>query len=230
MRTLRNLNKIIRSWIVLLSTCLYTVNVGGERSAVRATLPEQPRHQHHDWGGGPESIKYWMVYGRPGFLDVVWFGSSPPPPPISKLDWRDTRRLRKRDNLQGGDGGEGGGGAKNHRMARKPGPLNYSILFVCGVAFFEKTAFREVCLRCFFEMHRYAYYNDKHFICVNFAFSFNRKDWRELHPFSRIYTICKRAGANLVSTRIYRYKFIKPKAFALANGVLNSSSALWLGH
>ncbi len=57
--------------------CLYTVNAGGERSAVRAALPKQPCHQHHDWGVGPESIKYWMVYRRPGFFDVAWFGSSP---------------------------------------------------------------------------------------------------------------------------------------------------------
>ncbi len=51
--------------------------------------------------------EYWTIYGGPGFLAVVWFASSPtpPPPPLSKLDKRHTARLRKRDNLLTGEGG-----------------------------------------------------------------------------------------------------------------------------
>ncbi len=50
------------------------------------------------WNLSPR--EYWMVYRGPGFLAVIWFGSSPmhpSPTPVSKLDRRHTGRLM-RDN------------------------------------------------------------------------------------------------------------------------------------
>jgi hypothetical protein len=65
-----------------------------------------------------------MIYRGAGFLAVVGFGSkstpSPPTHPFSKLDWRHTGRLRKKDSLLTG---EGAGVEPNHTTARKPGPL-----------------------------------------------------------------------------------------------------------
>ncbi len=131
----RNLNEIVRSWIRLRSTCLYTVNIGGEWSAVWAALPEQPRHQHHDWGVG--SREYWMVYGRPGRLAGVWFSSSLPPPPVSKLDWRHKKPEKERQ-LADGRRGERVWEEPNLRTERKPGPLNHSILSVWVYRFSRK--------------------------------------------------------------------------------------------
>jgi hypothetical protein len=48
-----------------------------------------------------EGIEYWMIYRGPGFLAVVWFGSSltPFPPPVrNKPDRRHTGGMIKRDN------------------------------------------------------------------------------------------------------------------------------------
>ncbi len=58
----------------------------------------------------------WTIYRGSGFLAVLWFGSSPIPPLLSrhKLGRRHTGRLRKRDNLLTGKGGKGVGGAKWH--------------------------------------------------------------------------------------------------------------------
>ncbi len=50
--------------------------------------------------------EYWMMYRRPGFLAVVWFGSSPPPPLPSVTS---PRRLRKRYNFLTGEVEKGGG-------------------------------------------------------------------------------------------------------------------------
>jgi len=45
--------------------------------------------------------EYWFIYRLPGFLPIVWFGSSPTPPqppyPVNKLDRKYTGRLRKRE-------------------------------------------------------------------------------------------------------------------------------------
>jgi hypothetical protein len=50
-----------------------------------------------------------MIYGEPGLLAVVWFGSSPTPSPslVIMLDRQHTGRLRKRDNVLTGDVGRG---------------------------------------------------------------------------------------------------------------------------
>ncbi len=46
---------------------------------------------------------YWLIYRGPGlFLPSYELAPTPPPPtpsPVSKLNWRHTGRLRKRDNL-----------------------------------------------------------------------------------------------------------------------------------
>ncbi len=77
----------------------------------------------------PYSVReYWMIYRGPGFLAVVWFGSSPTssPPPFPSVcsngdtDWeRVTTCWRER-------------WGPNQTTARRPGPLlsvRYSLLF-----------------------------------------------------------------------------------------------------
>ncbi len=49
-----------------------------------------------------ETRDYWIIYRGPGFLAVLWFGSSPTPsnPPLPSVCWTgDTQGLRNRDNL-----------------------------------------------------------------------------------------------------------------------------------
>jgi hypothetical protein len=67
------------------------------------------------------SREYWMIYRGPGFLVVVWFGSSAPST-VRKLDRRNAGRARKRNNLQTGEEGEGEGEEPNHKTARKLDP------------------------------------------------------------------------------------------------------------
>ncbi len=49
--------------------------------------------------------EYWMIYRGLRILAVVWFGFTPPP--LSKLDRRQTGRPRMRDTLLTGEGGKG---------------------------------------------------------------------------------------------------------------------------
>ncbi len=66
-------------------------------------------------------------YRRPGILAVVWFGSSPIPPPhptpspVSKLYRRHTGRQKERQ-LADRKRGDGVREEPNHTRARKPGP------------------------------------------------------------------------------------------------------------
>ncbi len=62
----------------------------------------------------------WMIYRGPGFLAVVWFGSSCPfpPSPVSKLDRRHTRRR----------GGGVGRGAESYHRRKVWSSINHSIL------------------------------------------------------------------------------------------------------
>ncbi len=57
---------------------------------------------------------YWIIYRRPGFLAIVPLSPSHPSP-VSKVDFRHTRRLRKRDNLLTGGRGGSGEGANSYR-------------------------------------------------------------------------------------------------------------------
>jgi hypothetical protein len=65
-----------------------------------------------------------MIEGS-GFLDVVWFGSSPTAShsSISKLDQRHIGLDREREITYGRERGKGVGKEPNHTTARKPGTL-----------------------------------------------------------------------------------------------------------
>ncbi len=56
------------------------------------------------------------IYRAPGFLAVVWFGSSPTPSssPVSKLNWRHRGRLKKWANLLTGEEWKGVGEESIH--------------------------------------------------------------------------------------------------------------------
>ncbi len=49
-------------------------------------------------------IENWIIFRIPGFLAIVWFGSSPTSLPVSKLDRRHTVLPEKRENLLTGEG------------------------------------------------------------------------------------------------------------------------------
>ncbi len=76
--------------------------------------------------------EYWMLYSEPGFLVVVWFGSSPhstpssgSPSPVRKLDRRRTGRLRKIDNLLTGQVGEGWRAGRIQIIRRREALVHY---------------------------------------------------------------------------------------------------------
>ncbi len=61
---------------------------------------------------------------------VIWLLAHPlPPSPVSKLDWRHTRRQRKRDKLLIGEGGKGVSEEPNHKTSRKQKSLLLYISF-----------------------------------------------------------------------------------------------------
>ncbi len=88
-----------------------------------------------DWNniGGELSREYWMVYRGPGFLAVIWVGSSPTPPPspVSKLERRRTGRLRKRAKLPTEEGGKRAGEEPNRRRPRESLVLYKSVNTLC---------------------------------------------------------------------------------------------------
>ncbi len=63
-----------------------------------------------------------MIYRGPSFVAVVWFGSSPFSP-VSKLDWRQTARQRKRDNLLTGHWGREW--TRSQIIRRRESPILY---------------------------------------------------------------------------------------------------------
>ncbi len=74
------------------------------------------RWTHRGWGGGgwlwqkDSNREYYMIYRGPGFLVVVWFGSSPTPSPLSRQQVRPAATHRKtKKERQLGDGREGVG-------------------------------------------------------------------------------------------------------------------------
>ncbi len=74
--------------------------------------------------------KYWMLYRGPGCLSVVWFGSSPPPPPspVSNLSLLHCLPVCRRSTLPTGEGGGGGGGAKSYDGETAWSSIYHSIL------------------------------------------------------------------------------------------------------
>ncbi len=73
-----------------------------------------------------------MAYGLAGEYHIGWFIEDQAfsqsydlalPPPVSKLDWLHTGRLRKRENPAYERGGQGVDKEPNQTTARKPDPL-----------------------------------------------------------------------------------------------------------
>ncbi len=84
--------------------------------------------------GGPANLfrEYWMIYRWPAFSRSCDLAPRPPPPPSLpsvKFDWRQTGRLRKRDNMLT-ENGWGGGGARTKLNFRQKArsSINHSIL------------------------------------------------------------------------------------------------------
>ncbi len=67
--------------------------------------------------------EYWMIYGGPGFLAVVWFGSTPPSP-LSNLD----RKTEKERQLAEERGWEVGEGAKSYNGENAWSSIYHSII------------------------------------------------------------------------------------------------------
>ncbi len=79
--------------------------------------------------------EYWMIYGGPGFLVVVWSGSTPlqPPPlrfPVSKLSLLHSLPVYRWSSLLTGEvGGKGGGGGAKSYDHMKAWPSLYHSIF-----------------------------------------------------------------------------------------------------
>ncbi len=74
-------------------------------------------------------IEYWTIYRWPGFLAVVWFGSTPTPSPLlSASSTGDTQETEKERQFADGRFGKGMGVEPKHTTARKHWPsINHSI-------------------------------------------------------------------------------------------------------
>ncbi len=70
-----------------------------------------------------ETRDYWIIYRGPGFLAVLWFGSSPTPSPVSLLYRRHTGAEIERQFTDGRRGWEGDVKEPNYMSSRKLGPL-----------------------------------------------------------------------------------------------------------
>ncbi len=73
------------------------------------------------------SREYWRIYREPGCLAVVWFGSSPtpPPPPVSELDLRLKGRLKRESTCWlERVGGWGGRGAESYNGEKAWSSIN----------------------------------------------------------------------------------------------------------
>jgi hypothetical protein len=86
------------------------------------------------WPLWPVMVKtreYWMIDRGPGFLLVVWFGSSPipfPPPSLSRLSLFLSLPVCRRSSLPTGGGGGGARGAKSFDREKERFSINHSIL------------------------------------------------------------------------------------------------------
>ncbi len=95
--------------------------------------------------------EYWMIYRWPGFLAVVWFGSSPTPfsplPSESCLSLFLCLPICRRSSFPTGEGPERAGEEPDHTTTSKPGQwscINHSILSDlkysgCWEAYFSST-------------------------------------------------------------------------------------------
>ncbi len=74
--------------------------------------------------------EYWKIYRGPGYLAVIWFGSSPAPPPLPSVSSGNTQEERQLAELRGG-GGEG----PNHTTARMKArsSINHSLFSALGI-------------------------------------------------------------------------------------------------
>ncbi len=98
-------------------------------------IVKDPSH----WGSGLHTCigqprEYWMIYRGPGFIAVVWFGSSPNPSPsrprppsVSCLVSLSQSSCISPVELTDGRGGRGGGGAKSNDDEKAWSPINHSI-------------------------------------------------------------------------------------------------------
>ncbi len=107
--------------LILCTHLLRLVKSNSDRDSIRklefSNFPSRSLHS-----------KYWMIYRGPGFLVVVWFGSSPTPSPPLPTDLQEVVSLSQTScvspvELTDRRGG-GGGGEPSHTTTRKHGPLH----------------------------------------------------------------------------------------------------------
>ncbi len=73
--------------------------------------------------------EYWMIYRRPGFLAIVWFGSSPIPFPLSRQQVVSLSHTSCASSVHRAFWREGGGGVvKSYDKEKAWSSINYSIL------------------------------------------------------------------------------------------------------
>ncbi len=79
--------------------------------------------------------EYWIIYRWPGFLAIVWFGSSPTPLSSQQVVSLSQSSCVSPVEIKCRRGGGGGAGEEpNHTTAKKPGPL-----YIIQYSLHEKT-------------------------------------------------------------------------------------------
>jgi hypothetical protein len=80
--------------------------------------------------------EYWMICRGPGFLAVVWFGSSPTSPFLlpSVISTGGAQKEWERETTAGVKGGRGGGGAKSYDDEKAWSSINHPIRSVSRVS------------------------------------------------------------------------------------------------
>ncbi len=91
------------------------------------------------------SLALLIIYRGPGFLAVVWFGSSPTlPHPVSKLSLFLSHPVCRLSNLLTGEGGGGGEGARLYVGEKAWSSINHSIISVLLNTVTDKTSRQQV--------------------------------------------------------------------------------------